>query len=137
MRHAYLIIAHNNWMQLKLLIQLLDNRNNDIYIHIDRKAYGYNIEELENLTLYSNVKVYSVFKNYWGSYNLVKIEIFLLNKAIKCNYSYYHLFSGMDLPIKSQRYIQKFFEKNKGKEFIHFVTDIRLNTDIEIWRRSA
>ena len=38
MRHAFLIIAHNNWEQFKKLVQLLDAENHDIYIHIDKKS---------------------------------------------------------------------------------------------------
>ena len=34
MQHAFLIIAHSNWEQLKTLIQLLNAENHDIYIHI-------------------------------------------------------------------------------------------------------
>ena len=32
MRHAFLVIAHNNWWQLKKLIQQLDDESNDIYV---------------------------------------------------------------------------------------------------------
>ena len=35
-------------------------------------------------------------------------------------YAYYHLISGVDLPIKSNDDIHAFFEKNAGKEFVHF-----------------
>ncbi|UVV53809.1 hypothetical protein NXY15_04150 [Bacteroides thetaiotaomicron] len=38
MKHAYLIIAHNEFEILKRLIQALDDERNDIYIHFDRKA---------------------------------------------------------------------------------------------------
>ena len=31
-KHAYLIIAHNNWKQLSLLLSVLDDERNDIYI---------------------------------------------------------------------------------------------------------
>ena len=37
-KHAYLIIAHNNWKQLSLLLSVLDDERNDIYIHIDKKS---------------------------------------------------------------------------------------------------
>ena len=36
-KHAYLIICHNQFKLLKKLIMMLDNENNDIYIHIDKK----------------------------------------------------------------------------------------------------
>ena len=37
MKHAYLIMAHNEWDMLNKLIQALDYPNNDIYLHIDKK----------------------------------------------------------------------------------------------------
>ena len=37
------------------------------------------------------------------------------------NFSY-HLLSGIDMPIKTQQYIQSFFTKNNGKEFVGFYT---------------
>ena len=44
MKHAYLIIAHNEFELLKLLIDRIDDARNDIYIHIDQKT---NTEGLE------------------------------------------------------------------------------------------
>ena len=38
MKHAYLIIAHKNLCQLKVLINLLDDPRNDIFVFIDKKA---------------------------------------------------------------------------------------------------
>ena len=38
MKHAFLIIAHNNWWQLKKLIECLDSGTHDIYVHIDKKV---------------------------------------------------------------------------------------------------
>ena len=37
-RHAYLIMAYNNWRQLRMLLELLDDPRNDIYIHIDKSV---------------------------------------------------------------------------------------------------
>lgn len=51
------------------------------------------------------------------------------------NYSYYHLISGVDLPIKSQDYIHDFFLKYQGKEFIGFTQgDIRKEIDRKVRR---
>lgn len=36
--HAYLIMAHKNIQQLKILLKLLDYNENDIFIHIDATA---------------------------------------------------------------------------------------------------
>lgn len=31
-------MAHNNWEQLRILLTLLDDSRNDIFLHIDKKA---------------------------------------------------------------------------------------------------
>jgi len=36
-KHAYLIIAYHQWDLLKVLIRMLDDERNDIFIHIDKK----------------------------------------------------------------------------------------------------
>ena len=56
----------------------------------------------------------------WGNFSQVECELLLMRTARKHgDYSYYHLLSGVDLPIKSQDYIHKFFSK-PGKNFIGF-----------------
>lgn len=56
-----------------------------------------------------------------GGYSLVKAELSLLKLSTdSAHYSYYHLISGQDLPIKKLDDIYDFFETNKGKEFIRF-----------------
>ena len=40
MRHAFLILAHNEFQILKILLSMLDDGRNDIYLHIDKKGKG-------------------------------------------------------------------------------------------------
>ena len=35
-KHAYCIMAHNNWAQLQMLIDCLDDKRNDIFLHVDK-----------------------------------------------------------------------------------------------------
>ena len=44
MKHAYLIIAHNNFYILEKLIKLIDDKRNDIYIHIDKKIRNFDFD---------------------------------------------------------------------------------------------
>ena len=37
-RHAYLIMAHNEWELLNTLLSLIDDPRNDIFLHIDKKV---------------------------------------------------------------------------------------------------
>lgn len=136
MRHAYLIIAHTEWKQLKKLIALLDHPANDIYIHIDGKSKHVPVDEFRNSAKKSNIEIYQRYKVYWGSYKMVETELFLFERAHMKKYDYYHLLSGTDLPIKTQDEIHDFFRCNAGREFVHFDLEERLKKDHEIGRRT-
>lgn len=119
MKHAYLILAHNNFYTLKVLLKLLDNENNDIYIHIDKKTRNVPKEEILSVVQKSNLHWVTPIKTYWGHSSLVNAELKLIKTAIlNGEYEYLHLISGVDLPLKKQSEIHKFFEDNKGKEFV-------------------
>lgn len=121
MKHAYLILAHNNFYTLKVLLKLLDNENNDIYIHIDKKTRNVPKEEILSVVQKSNLHWVTPIKTYWGHSSLVNAELKLIKTAIlNGEYEYLHLISGVDLPLKKQSEIHKFFEDNKGKEFVGF-----------------
>lgn len=120
--HAYLIIAHKNLNQIKVLLSLLDHEKNDIYLHIDKKANKDIINfDFTICCRKSKVFKYNDINVKWGHVSQIKCELFLLKKARLYNkYNYYHLISGMDLPLKDQDFIHDFFNKNKGKQFINF-----------------
>lgn len=135
MKHAFLIIAHNNWEQLKKLIQLLDAENHDIYVHIDKKSKDFNKKEFFNIAGKSQLFIFQVYEVYWGGFSLVQVETFLFEKAHTLQYDYYHLISGADLPLKSNKEIDAFFEQYKGTEFILYDEE-KLKNDREIARRT-
>lgn len=124
MKHAYLILAHTNWNQLKRLINLLDDSRNDIYLHLDKKHFPDKVllEDIVKSAHLSKVYCIDSISVQWGGFSIVKAEFRLLKSAVKGDYDYYHLLSGMDLPLKSQDEIDAFFEKNIDKEYIHFGT---------------
>ncbi len=130
-KHAYLIMAHTNWNQLKILIQLLDYEYNDIFIHIDKKVTDCPTAELMSVVRKSSIHIYSEYKVYWGGFCQVETELLLFEKAHKGRYTYYHVISGMDLPLKSQFEIHYFFNEHKGKEFVHFGSERNQSKEIE------
>lgn len=111
-KHAYLIMAHNEFDLLKRLIIVLDDERNDLYIHIDKKVDNFNINEYTSIAIHSNVYFVNRIKVSWGGDSQIKCELLLLNEAFKTGYEYYHLISGVDFPIKSQDYIHEYFDKN-------------------------
>ena len=118
MKHAYLIMCHNNFGILEKLVSVLDDPRNDIYIHVDKKVR--NIAELKSRLVVSYATVYFTkrIRVNWGGYSQIKAELILLQEATKESHSYYHLLSGVDMPLKSQNEIYSFFEDHQGVEYI-------------------
>lgn len=120
-KHAYLIIAHNRFEQLSLLISLLDDYRNDIFVLIDKKTVL--TKQIKDMLLDSaNDSKVLISHNesiYWGDYSQINAEMKLFELANKYGpYSYYHLISGQDLPIQDQDYIHAFFDRNPNKIFL-------------------
>lgn len=119
--HAYLIIAHNQFELLNKLLRALDYQENDIYIHIDLKAGDIDEDKITQGVVRSQVFFVERQNIVWGHFSQIACEILLFSAAVKKkDYQYLHLISGVDFPIKSQKYIHDFFDRNQGKEFIHF-----------------
>ncbi len=116
MKHAYLIIAHTNFEQLQTLLNLLDDARNDIYLHIDKKAK--NVPGFS--TKCSGLHLIKPINVVWGGHSQIRCEMKLLETASKGHYRYYHLISGMDLPLKTQDEIHDFFREHDGKEYMYF-----------------
>lgn len=122
MKHAFLIMAHNQFSLLKQLVELLmQNERCDLYIHIDKKAVvpqwltvlggGKN-----NLHLCHSIDIR------WGDFSQIQTELLLFEEAYKNGpYQYYHILSGVDLPIKPIDDILQFFDVHNGKEFVGIV----------------
>ncbi len=123
LKHAYLLLIHENTFVLKRLIQLLDYEYNDIFIHVDKNSKFVNVEEIRRWAKKSKVVILKKYKVFWGTNSISLAEIELLKMAVNTSkYAYYHFLSGADLPIKTQQEIHEFFDANQGKEFIHFGT---------------
>lgn len=121
-KHAYLILAHTNFGQLRKLLELLDDERNDIFIHIDKKAGNIAQKAIEETCRHARCFVLPerISVN-WGGVSIMRAELALLKAATqKGEYVRYHLLSGQDLPIKSQDFIHDFFEKHHDKEFISY-----------------
>ncbi len=118
MKHAYLILAHNEFEILDRLIKTIDDERNDIFLHIDAKVSELPKIETNHSRLYILEDRVDVK---WADVTVMEAELNLFGKAANTDqYEYYHLLSGVDMPIKSQDYIHNFFSSHSGKEFIGF-----------------
>lgn len=116
MKHAYLIIAHNEFEHLQRLISALDDERNDIYVHIDRK-----VKQLPKLHV-TKSKLTVLDRRIdvrWGTRSQIRVEYALFEAATsEGKYEYYHLISGTHFPLKTQNEIHKWFEKHIGRSVL-------------------
>jgi len=120
MRIAFLELCHTDpAVVARVADRLTENKNFDVYVHLDAKV---DIAPFE-AALSRNSRVFLVRnrkKVYWGGYNAIEATIELLKAALDSNreYDYFMLLQNLDYPIRSNEYIENFFEQNAGKEFI-------------------
>lgn len=123
-RHAFLVLAHDDSLSFRTLLELLDDARNDIFIHMDSKNVSYDRKRIEEIVRSAGLFHINSKNIRWGGYSQIDAEIALLKYATKHGrYAYYHLLSGQDLPIKDNDYIHKFFDDNSGKEFVQFQSE--------------
>jgi len=117
MKHAYLILAHNEPELLSLLVERLDDVRNDIYIHFDRKLSILPDIKTQHAGLYILKDRVDVR---WADVSMLEAEYKLFHAVVDSGsqYSHHHLISGVDLPLKNQDCIHSFFAQHQGKEFV-------------------
>lgn len=64
-KHAYLVIAHDRFDQLALLLKMIDDSRNDIYLHIDARA-DFDPQLLNNSVKQSKLIYVNRRKVRWG-----------------------------------------------------------------------
>ena len=132
MRHAWLILAHNQFPMLKKLIAFLDGEDSGIFLHIDQKAADAPLGELAAAAKVSPVRFVERRSISWGDFSMVEAELDLLRAAVSEGCDRFHLLSGVDAPIKSRGYIRSFFEEHPETNFINFQQPVI--GEHELWR---
>jgi len=116
----YLILAHTNPLQVKKLVAALNQDNAWFYIHIDRKEDALPFKdvlgEFPNLFLLPEEQRQRCT---WGGMGIVSATLTMLRllEEHKRN-GYAVLMSGQDYPIRSNAYINSYFQQNKDTDFI-------------------
>lgn len=112
MKHAYLIMTHNQFLTLQELVSVLDDERNDIFIHFDRKVKS--IPALH--TRFSRLVILKDRVNViWGDVSQIKAEYALYKAAFEPGrYAYYHLISGVHFPLMSNDGLHRWFDACNG-----------------------
>ena len=116
-----MILAHNQFPLLKKLIAFLDGDDGDIFLHIDAKVRDLDPEEFLSIPKKSRLVMTDRVSVSWGDFSMVEAEYALLRAAVPGGYDYYHLLSGVDVPLKSRAYIRLFFEENNNINYVNFL----------------
>lgn len=128
MKFAYLIIAHNEPYILNHLLEMLDYPQNDIYLLIDKKSTLIDVNDLYK-SKHSTINLVDRINISWGGESQIKAEYQLIEAASSKFHDYYHLISGVDLPLMNQNTMASFFKKNYGKEFLGIIPNYTNDKD--------
>lgn len=132
-RHAYLIIAHAEPEVLNAQLSLLDDARNDIYLHIDRRATALRRRFAAWRPVHARYFLLSApLAVYWGDISQIQAELLLFETACRNGrYAYYHLLSGVCLPLRTQDDIHAFFDAHAGCEFVQYAAGREQERDID------
>ena len=118
MRHAWLIIAHNEFEVLRQLVSMLDAPESDFYIHFDKKVQvlpDIRVEKGNLTVLQERIDVS------WGTVSQIRTELHLLETAQKNGpYGHYHILSGTHLPLKPVEELIAFYDSHPDEEVMRF-----------------
>lgn len=83
MRHAFLIIAHNNWSQLAKFLETIDSSKCDFYIHINSKIQFSNKDKktLTDVCRKSKVFLSERVPITWGDFGICAASLIMLEMA--------------------------------------------------------
>lgn len=85
-RHAFLIMAHNNWYTLEKLIQIIDAPWNDIYLHIDSKSKDFNKNYFLSLPKNAAIHLTKRHSVTWGNESQIKAEMELFKPIVTTDF---------------------------------------------------
>ena len=110
MKQAILIQCHNNPELIEELIDFFPKDCFDFYIHIDKKS---------NMTIHARQNVHLVENRVdvrWGRFSQVEATYALIDSISKpSQYSYCHLISGADFPVKDVNGFMNYFSNNTAE----------------------
>jgi len=98
------------------LIDRLSYPDAAFFVHIDAKVDISQFSEISRPSVCFTQRI----PVYWAEFTGVRATLLLLEEAASSSpaFDYFVLLSGSDYPLHSARYIQRFFERHRGSEFI-------------------
>lgn len=122
MKHGFLILTHFPPEKIYNQVRRLQSPDHYFFIHFNVRL---KIDEedpfYKKLIAIDHVVILKERVGVqWGGIKILDAILLLIREGLKNKeISYFHLISGECMHVKPISYIHEFFEKNKGKEFIH------------------
>lgn len=119
MKHAYLILAHKNPVQLLELAKAIECKDFYLFIHIDKKVEISSFKEQlpeNDFVRYCTDRVEVT----WGGFSQICATLKLIDMMLRSGipFTYTHLLSGQDFPLRPNRAIKDFFLQSNGKSYM-------------------
>ncbi|TPN87404.1 beta-1,6-N-acetylglucosaminyltransferase [Aquimarina algicola] len=129
---AYFIMVQGFPQQFKRLFKAIYHPENHYLIHINQKTDINAKEDIKTfLADYSNSYFLKSTTIDIGKYNMVQSQLngieYLLNRCLK--WDFFINLSDQDFPLKSQDSILDFLHRNRGKNFMKVVSQVRVRPD--------
>ncbi|MDE1006207.1 MAG: hypothetical protein OSB38_11125 [Paraburkholderia fungorum] len=117
MRVAYLMLVHDNPDHFKRVVRKLSSESACFFVHVDKKA------DLESFKSFEHPNLQFCTERLdcaWGHISLVDATLKLMRLALSSGAlcDYFVLLSGACYPLHYPEYIEMFFNRNRGTEFI-------------------
>ena len=118
MKIGYIVLCHKDpTLVARIVNKVTIGTNNIAIIHVDQKYDDKPFKQLLN----DNKQAYFLeerVKVYWGGFSSIEATINSLKKGIFFGCDRFVLLQGSDYPIFTNQYINTFFEKQSGIEFL-------------------
>lgn len=117
MKIAYLMLVHSNPRLQQRAINALSTEDCGFFIHVDAKS---DLRQFAGISGHNVSFIEPRIPVYWGEFSIVRATMSLMRQALDCaeDYDYFVFMQGSDYPLRSGRYIQGFFDENRGLEFL-------------------
>ncbi len=129
---AYFIMVHRYPNQFKRLFKAIYHADNYYLVHVDKRSGAKMQSEIENfLSDFPNTSMLRSGNTLWGGYSLIDAELRGIKQLLKMGlaWEFFINLSGQDFPLKSQRDIKKFLQRNRGKDFMKVINQTQFRFD--------
>jgi len=120
---AYIILAYNLPDQLVRLVNQLDYKGVNFYIHVDKRAKPEDFDHVySHLSCRPNVFFLRRLSTPWGKIGCVKAMLAGINQIVESNvdFDFAINLSGQDYPIKSNQQIQDALQRGRQNSFMKY-----------------